>query len=195
MSDLLTIKEAASYLRMNPLTVYRLASKGKVPAVKVGRHWRVHRDALEAWLRPEFPHRTPCILAVDDEEAIGRLFQGTLGDGEYQVVLAHNGEEALKAMEGSDFDLIFLDLRMPGMNGVETFRRIREVDSRVPVVIITGYPDSDLMAKALEIGPIGVMMKPFGPVEIQQVVSSFVRSPELRGHGGAGQANGGVNRG
>ena len=47
MNELLTIKEAASYVRVNPLTVYRLASRGKVPAVKVGRHWRVHRDALE----------------------------------------------------------------------------------------------------------------------------------------------------
>lgn len=180
MSELLTIKEAASYLRMNPLTVYRLASKGKVPAVKVGRHWRVHRDALEAWLRPELPRRIPFIMVVDDEEAIGRLFRGTLDEGEYQVVLANNGEEALTAMKMSGFDLIFLDLKMPGMNGAETFRRIREVDSRVPVVIITGYPDSDLMAGALGIGPIGVMMKPFGPQEIQQVVSSFVRRPEVR---------------
>ena len=178
MSGLLTIKEAASYLRMNPLTVYRLASKGKVPAVKVGRHWRIHQDALEAWLRPSFPHCTSNILVVDDEEAIGRLFRGTLEQGDYEIVLVSNGAEALEAMEKYEFDLIFLDLRMPGMNGAETFGRIRQVDSRVPVVIITGYPDSDLMAQALEIGPIGVMMKPFGPLDIQQVVNSFARRPE-----------------
>ena len=51
---------------------------------------------------------------------------------------------------------------------------------RWPVVIITGYPDSDLMAQALEIGPIGVMMKPFGPPDIQQVVNSFARRPEAK---------------
>lgn len=183
MSELLTIKEAASYLRMSPLTVYRLASKGKVPAVRVGRHWRVHQDALEAWLRPGFPHRTSYIMVVDDEEAVGRLFRGTLEHGDYKVVLASNGKEALRAMEKFDFDLIFLDLSMPGMNGVETFGRIRQVDSQVPVVIITGYPDSDLMAKALEIGPIGVMMKPFGPLDIEQIVSSFLHeSKSQRAH-------------
>ena len=84
MSELLTIKEAAKYLRMSPLTVYRLASQGKVPAVKVGRHWRIHTDALEAWLRPGFPRRTSNILVVDDEEAIGRLFRGTLEQGDRQ---------------------------------------------------------------------------------------------------------------
>ncbi|MBI4282338.1 MAG: response regulator [Chloroflexi bacterium] len=192
MSELLTIKEAASYLRMNPLTVYRLASKGKMPAVKVGRHWRVHQDALESWLRPEPPRRKPFILVADDEESIRHLFRGTLGEGEYHVVLAHDGEEALEAMDRSGFDLVFLDLKVPGMNGAETFRRIREVDSRVPVVIITGYPDSDLMAQALEIGPIGVMMKPFGPQEIEQVVSSFVPGQEVGRRGRAQHAANGT---
>ena len=59
MSELLTIKEAARYLRMNPLTVYRLAINGQVPAVKVRRHWKVHQDTLEAWLRPELPVSPP----------------------------------------------------------------------------------------------------------------------------------------
>ena len=197
MSDLLTIKEAASYLRMSPLTLYRMASKGILPAVKVGRHWRIHNDALESWLRPRAPRSTSYIMVVDDEEAVRSLFRGTLergGNGDYQVVPASNGDEALSAMESFEFSLIFLDLRMPGMDGVETFGRIRQVDSVVPVSIITGYPDSDLMARALEIGPIGVMKKPFRPRDIEQVVGTFARNPEVDGYGGARHVVSGVNR-
>ena len=175
MSELLTIKEAARYLRVNPLTLYRWARQGMLPATKVGRHWRIHQDALEAWLRPRPPSTALSILVVDDEEAIGRLFKGTLERSEYQVSQAFNGEEAMWHLERSDFALIFLDLRMPGMDGVETFRRIREINTQVPVVIITGFPDSDLMTKALEVGPVAVMKKPFGPLDIQQATSSFAR--------------------
>jgi len=69
------------------------------------------------------------------------------------------------------------------------------VDLLVPVVIITGYPDSDLMARALEIGPIGVMKKPFGPRDIEQTVRGFARIPEVVGYGGARHAVRGVNQG
>ena len=189
MSDLLTIKEAASYLRMSPLTLYRMASKGILPAVKVGRHWRIHNNALESWLRPMAPRSTSYIMVVDDDEAVRSLFRGTLergGNSDYQVVPASNGDEALSAMESFEFSLIFLDLRMPGMDGVETFGRIRQVDSLVPVVVITGYPDSDLMARALGIGPVGVMMKPFDSQDIEQTVRSFARRPEVVGYNGTG---------
>ena len=180
MSKLLTVKETAEYLRVNPLTVYRLASKGQVPAVKVGRHWRIDEDALYNWLSQGFMHGKPAVLVVDDEQAVGRLFEEALSQNNYRVVLARDGEEALRTLKRFDFDLIFLDLKMPGMDGVETFRRIREVDPQVPVIIVTGYPDSDLMARALEVGPMGVMEKPVGPLEIQQAIASFARRQERR---------------
>ena len=55
LEGLLTIKETADYLRVNPLTVYRLARQGMIPALKVGRHWRVHRRRLDAWLTSRAP--------------------------------------------------------------------------------------------------------------------------------------------
>lgn len=197
MSELLTIKEAASYLRMNPLTVYRMASKGTLPAVKVGRHWRVHEDVLEAWLRPSAPHNTSYALIVDDEMSVRHLFRRTLERGEFgdfQIVQASNGEEALRAMETFEFSLIFLDLRMPGMDGAETFGHIRKLDSRVPVVIITAYPDGDLMARALEIGPVGVMKKPFRLQDIEQMVGNFARNREANGHDSPPHAGNGADR-
>ncbi|MBI2855313.1 MAG: response regulator [Chloroflexi bacterium] len=178
MSELLTIKEAARYLRMNPLTVYRLASKGKVPAVKVGRHWRIHQERLEAWLRSDRPPSRPRVLVVDDDEAIGSLFKAALSQGDYEVFSVPTGEGALAVLRSLDCQVVFLDLMLPGMDGAETFRRIRATHPQVPVVIMTGYPDSNLMARALEIGPVGVMKKSFGPGDIQQAVAAFAHRGE-----------------
>ena len=68
------------------------------------------------------------------------------------------------------FDIVFLDLVMPGMNGARTFQEIRDRDPEATVVIITGYPNSDLMAEALQVGPFAVMRKPFGPEDIRLVL-------------------------
>lgn len=175
MEPLLTVDEAARYLRVNRQTVYRWVSKNILPAVKVGRHWRIQQSSLEEWLQAAVPRMPQQVLVVDDEPVIGHLFQGTLEQGNYRVSLASNGLTALELLSETLFSLIFLDLRMPGIDGAETFKRIRETDAAVPVVIMTGYPESDMMARALEIGPVGVMMKPFGPDEIERATASFAR--------------------
>jgi DNA-binding NarL/FixJ family response regulator len=64
---------------------------------------------------------------------------------------------------------------MPGMDGAELFRRIKEVKPELPVVIFTGHPESDLMSRALAYGPFSIMNKPFRPSDITQIVSSFIR--------------------
>jgi len=74
-----------------------------------------------------------------------------------------------------DLDLVFLDLKMPGMDGAELFRQIKAIKPELPVTIITGYPDSDMMVRALAQGPFGVMNKPFGESDIITAVHSFLR--------------------
>ena len=77
-------------------------------------------------------------------------------------------------MKQRDFDLVFLDLKMPGMDGAELFRQIRTIKPRLPVTIITGYPDSEMMVRALAQGPFGVMNKPFGESDIVAAVNTFL---------------------
>ena len=67
----------------------------------------------------------------------------------------------MATLEDQSFDLIFLDLMMAGMNGAQTFQEIRSNDESAQVVIVTAYPDSVMMAAAMEIGPFAVMLKPF----------------------------------
>jgi CheY-like chemotaxis protein len=113
------------------------------------------------------------ILIIDDEPVIGRLFRDSLGDHIYQVTTTLSSLEALELIRNRQFNLIFLDLLMPELDGAELFRQIRLVNSGVPVVIITGYPDSEIMNRAIEYGPITVLKKPFTGDEILNIVHSF----------------------
>jgi DNA-binding NtrC family response regulator len=80
----------------------------------------------------------------------------------------------------SDLDLVLLDLVMPRMNGVDTFREIHSLRPALPVMIVTAYPDSDLMAKALEIGPFSMISKPVDLAQIQKTVDRVVGSHMVR---------------
>jgi len=114
---------------------------------------------------------TPLALVVDDDANIRELLARALASIGWRSMVAEEGQLALDQLQRQQFDLIFLDLLMPGMNGTETFRQIRKLDPEANVVIITGYPDSALMAEALQVGPFAVMRKPFSLEELRVVLS------------------------
>ena len=116
--------------------------------------------------------QTPTALVVDDEENIRVLFSRTLENSGWKCVTVASGQAALAAWEETPFDLIFLDLVMAGMNGAETLQHIRKIAPEVPVIIVTAYPDSDLMAQALNTGPIGVMRKPISLAELRVLLDT-----------------------
>jgi CheY-like chemotaxis protein len=91
------------------------------------------------------------------------------------VITVETGSEGLELVKQRDFDLVFLDLKMPGMDGATLFRRIKTIKPTLPVTIITGYPESDMMAQALAQGPLGVMNKPFSESDIIAAVNNFLR--------------------
>lgn len=101
------------------------------------------------------------ILVVDDEPVVGDLIKNTLEIVGYQVTTTLSSVEALELVSNKHFDLIFLDLLIPELDGAELFRRIRQMNKDVPVAIITGYPDSDLMRRAMAYDPFTVIKKPF----------------------------------
>ena len=114
------------------------------------------------------------ILVVDDEPVIGQLFKASLNEHIYQVTTTLSSLEALELVGNRHFALIFIDLLMPELDGAELFRRIRQMDKNIPVAIITGYPDSDLMRRAMKCGPFTVMQKPFSSDDILNIARSFV---------------------
>ena len=111
--------------------------------------------------------QVPTALVVDDDPNIRTILTRALRNYKWKPTAVDSGEAALVKLQEQSFDLIFLDLMMAGMNGAETFQEIRRIDPSAQVVIITGYPDSDMMAAAMETGPFAVMLKPFSLTQLR----------------------------
>ena len=172
---LMTLKEVADYLRVTERTVYRLLWRGSIPARKVGRQWRFERASIDDWLSKGPVKPQANILVIDDEDTIRLLFMETLQELGHDVLAVETSSEGLELVKSRNFDLIFLDLKMPGMDGAELFGLIKNVQPKVPVIIITGYPDSEIMARALAQGPFAVMKKPFTESDIIKAVEKFLK--------------------
>jgi len=174
MTELMTVSEVADYLRVTEKTIYRLLKQGKIPAIKVGRQWRFEKAKIDEWLHQNSVGTRANILVVDDEQMIRLLFKETLEELGHSVITAETGTEGLELVKQRDFDLVFLDLKMPGMDGATLFHEIKAIKPALPVTIITGYPESDMMARALSHGPFGVMNKPFDESDIVASVANFL---------------------
>jgi len=173
MNRLLTVKEVAQYLNVKPVTVRRRANSGEIPSIRIGNRIRFHKQQIDRWLLQRSNGRPVHILVVDDEPLVGELFKESLNENIYQVTTTLSSLEALELVSNKHFDIIFLDLLMPELDGAELFQRIRQADNRVPIAIITGYPDSELMRRAMEHGPFTVMKKPFNSEDILDTLRSF----------------------
>lgn len=169
-AEVLTIQDVADYLKLPVSTAYRLAERRELPGHKVGRQWRFHRTILNDWFRESAVLTRATILVVDDEDPVRQFLTAALQAPLRHVLAAANGKEALEIAEATELDLVLLDLLMPGMNGVETFAQLRRIQPELPVVIVTAYPDSDLVARALETGPFTLVNKAIGLSQIERAV-------------------------
>jgi DNA-binding response OmpR family regulator len=88
--------------------------------------------------------RTATVLVIDDDPAVCDLFATALAGGDREILTATGGEQALVLAKRFPIAVAVLDLVMPGVDGVETFRRLRALDASLPVIIVTGFPDSRL---------------------------------------------------
>ena len=113
------------------------------------------------------------ILVVDDEYAIRECFQELLAYHGYRVELAANGVEAKKKVKQNDYGLIFLDIKMPKLNGIETFKAIREMRPDATVVMMTGFPRDSLAVKALDGESVAILSKPLDIGVIMSTVENF----------------------
>jgi CheY-like chemotaxis protein len=119
------------------------------------------------------------ILVIDDDEAIRKSFALALEDTGYQVDSAESGEKGIEMERKARYQLIFLDLKMPGMNGVETLREIRKIDEDVPIYVITAYHKDffDQLLNAAEDGiNFEVLEKPIGAEQIVSVAKSVLEA-------------------
>jgi CheY-like chemotaxis protein len=112
---------------------------------------------------------SPKVLVVDDDAVVGRSFDRVLSQKGYAVSTALSGPEALNQVGDKEFDVVFTDIKMPGMDGFEVAKRIKEKCPWTPVVIVTGYGTAANEATAEVLGVSGFVRKPLTPEMIEGV--------------------------
>jgi len=112
------------------------------------------------------------ILIVDDDEVVRWSYLRSLQSVSRNVAAASDGEEALQSMEQSPFDVVLLDMRMPGQDGLSVLRAIKQKWPESEVVIITGYPTVASAKEAVRLGANDYVAKPVGPQEVINVADA-----------------------
>jgi DNA-binding NtrC family response regulator len=110
------------------------------------------------------------VLVADDERPIRFLMEKELPRAGCIVTQAESGEEALERLRDEEFDVVLLDLKMPGMGGMEALRRIRESGAGAEVVVLTGHPDVTTAIEAMKLGAYDYLTKPFKLAEVEVVL-------------------------
>jgi two-component system response regulator HydG len=106
------------------------------------------------------------ILVLDDDVDLADALAELLEMEGHDVTVVHNGMSAIEAFTQNDFDVGFFDVKMPGMNGVESFLEIKKIKPNAKIFMMTGYSVEQLLEQALENGALGIMRKPFDPNEL-----------------------------
>src|SRR5512146_2756064 len=114
------------------------------------------------------------ILVVDDDEVVRLSHLRSLTGIPCNVEAVWNGKEALRAMEARPFDVVLLDLRMPGMDGMAVLKTIKERWPESEVVVITGYPSLETAKEAVRLGAYDYLAKPVGPNDVISAASGAV---------------------
>jgi excisionase family DNA binding protein len=171
----MTVKETAEYLRIPLPTVYYLVQRGQLPAIQIGGRWRVKRDALDRDILRNAEQGQPTVLVVDDDEALQNMFKLFLKKNGYSRLVVGTGKDAIAALEKQKFDLCFLDLQLPDVNGDQIYAVLKDKYPETPVVIITGYPDSEMMNNILKYGPVTVLKKPLKAEDLHETLKHLGR--------------------
>ncbi len=122
---------------------------------------------------------TKSILVVDDERNIRLTLSRALDTPDWSVQTAVNGEEGLQKMAGHDFDLVLLDLKMPGMSGLEFLELVRRRRPQVRVIIITAHGTIESAVEAMKLGAVDFIQKPFSPDEIRELVRGVLAREKI----------------
>jgi two-component system, NtrC family, response regulator AtoC len=123
------------------------------------------------------------ILIIDDDDQLRKSFQKLLSEEGYHIICAASGEAGVDVLQKETPDLVVLDMRLPGMNGFETFKRIHEIEPKLPVIIMTAYGTTETAIEATKMGAFDYILKPFDIPDMLIIIrqgldaGKFMRSP------------------
>ncbi|EON73994.1 response regulator [Lysinibacillus sphaericus] len=120
------------------------------------------------------------LLIVDDQQGIRLLLNEVLKKEGYITYLAANGVEALRYAEEEEIDCVLLDMKIPGMDGIEILKHLKEKWPQTPVFMMTAYGELDVVQEALELGAIRYFTKPFDIFEVRDEVNKTLKGQTNR---------------
>jgi DNA-binding NtrC family response regulator len=147
-----------------------LVQRGQLPAIQIGGRWRIKKSSLDKDILKEDKSGQPTVLVVDDDESLQNLFKLFLKKIGFSRVVVGTVKEALAVIEKQKFDLVFLDLKLPDGPADDIYNVLKDEQPECPIVIITGYPDSDMLNRILAKGPITVLKKPLKIEQLKDTV-------------------------
>jgi two-component system response regulator (stage 0 sporulation protein F) len=115
------------------------------------------------------------VLVVDDQNGIRVLLAEVLGNEGYQALQASNGKTALEIVKNESPDLVLLDMKIPGMDGLDILKHIRQINPHIKVIMMTAYGELDMIKEAMELGALMHFTKPFDIDELRQAVNRELR--------------------
>jgi excisionase family DNA binding protein len=194
---LFSLDEVVEYLKIPKSTIYKLSQKGKIPSVKIGKQLRFRKSSLDSWLENKegsLASTAPSaviegavplslkekeVLLIDDDPLVLKSVAKFLQVQGYRVESAQSAEEALQKVEEKEFSLIITDIRMPGLNGIEAVKRIRQINQQhnrpaAPEIVITGYMDTAAEQEARSLNINDYLYKPFVISELIKIIKSKI---------------------
>ena len=110
------------------------------------------------------------ILIVDDEAIVRESIRDWLKDAGYEVIVAESGEEALKLIRKQNFGVMILDLRLPGINGIDVLKKAKALKPDIKSIVITAYPTMLTQEEASKLGAIDYLVKPIFPDKLEELI-------------------------
>src|SRR5262250_1159781 len=116
------------------------------------------------------------LLLIDDEADVQYSFRRIFDAPEIELTTASSGEEGLKLIPKVKPDLVLMDVRMGGISGLETLRRIRQMDSKLLVILMTGYGTTQTTIEAMKLGAFDYLVKPFDVPKLKEIVATALKA-------------------
>ena len=114
------------------------------------------------------------ILVVDDKKVIGDFFNLTMGYYGHHITVAHDLAQTLQAVKDQEFDIVFMDMVLPGRDGVEVLKELKSIKPQLAVVMMSGYSLDEKRRQAKELGAVDCLKKPFEVDDIRRVVKEAI---------------------
>ena len=169
-SSIMTIREAAQYLKLNYMTIYKLAQQGKIPASKIGGNWRLKKELLDEWIAESSRAFLGKVLIVAPDGNLRERLKEAIKEQGYKVVAVSSEEKAVAEMEKNRYDMAILDSALQNDGAVSVIKALREKGDETNCALIFEKGEELPIKEAAALGPILLLKKDFDDRGISQLV-------------------------